>query len=679
MNTKPDTIAIVTQARRPKGVGRWARAGRVIVRDPWALLALVVLTIIVLAVIFAPLIAPADPDAQNSDGMLLPSMEHWLGTDDRGRDVLSRLLYGGRVSLGVSVSVVALAALVAVPLGLIAGYRRGKTDFVLMRLAEIGLAVPPLVLAIAVASILGAGAVNTTLALTIVFVPGLMRLVRGQSLAVSAETFVEASRAIGSSDWRILSTRILPSTASPLVVQATVMLSGALLAEAASSFLGLGTRPPTASWGNMLRSAYDAALFTNPWLVLIPGLAIAITVLAINKLGDTLRLALGLSRDVPHGSKRGLLGLTTVRRPKQATSGDATELTSAPRSPSKASPESSGPVLEIDDLTIELDGRTPTKVVEALNLTVGRGEIVGLVGESGAGKSVTAMVVMRLLAAPMVVTRGRVRVNGVDVLGKSRGEMRKLRGAEVAMIFQDPMTSLDPAFTVGHHLKEAIGSHERAGRAEVRRRSVELLELVGITDPERRLKAYPHELSGGMRQRVMIAIALSSRPQLLIADEPTTALDVTVQAQILDLLKSLVRELDMSMLIVSHDLGVIADVCDRVAVMYAGQLVEETEVFSLFASPQHPYTEGLLRSMPRLEQTSLRLRVIPGVVPSLTELPHGCRFAARCNYRVEACEAAPVPLEPRRDGGEVRCLRSAELTLAGADAIDELPTIPVGK
>lgn len=632
---------------------------RALTRDPSFTLAAVSLAFIVIVVVFAPLIAPMDPNLQIASGIEKPSGEHLLGTDDRGRDVLSRLIYGGRASLGISFAVVFLATLVSVPLGLIAGYRRGRFDFTLMRLAEVGLSIPPLVLALTVASVLGVGAVNTTLALTIVFVPGLMRLVRGQAMVVSSETFVEASRAIGTPGWRILLIRILPSTASPLIVQGTVMLSGALLAEAAVSFLGLGTRPPDASWGNMLRSAYDAALFTDSWLVVIPALAIAVTVLCINKVGDGLRQAFGLSRQVKR-DRRSRLGLTTTNHRSRAA---------RTKRPDASAGE---PALRIENLTVEMQGGdTPIKVVEGLSLTVGKGEIVGLVGESGAGKSVTAMAVLRLLASPpMRITQGAISVNGVDVLSRSRTDMRKLRGPEIAMIFQDPMTSLDPAFTIGHHLAEAIRNHEKASRRAVRLRAVELLELVGITEPARRLDNYPHELSGGMRQRMMIAIALSSRPRILIADEPTTALDVTIQAQILDLLKRLVRELEMSMLIVSHDLGVIADACDRVAVMYAGQLIEEADVFELFAHPQQPYTEGLLRSMPRLEQTTSRMRVIEGSVPSLSDIPAGCRFAARCDYRTPECEAGTIALRERSGGGWVRCRREGELVLVGTSSSD---------
>ena len=647
---------------------RWRSVLGSLIRDRWAALALVVLAIFILGAILAPWIAPADPDAQSSLVFGGPSWQHLLGTDDRGRDVLSRLIYGGRASLGVGAAVVLLAALVAVPLGLVAGYRRGKADFLLMRVAEVGLSVPPLVLALAVASVLGAGLVNTTVALTIVFIPTLMRLVRGQALAVSVETFVEASRVIGTPGWRILLTRVLPSVASTLFVQGTIMLGGALLAEASLSFLGLGTKPPNASWGGMLRGAYDAALFTEPWLVLIPGIAIAVTVVAINKVGDALREGLGVSRGVVRG-RRVRLGLTSVRRDRVS----ADDRAPSPKRGRPAGPNQR-PILEIRDLTVQLSDTTAAdpavKVVESVDITLRRGEILGLVGESGAGKSVTATAIMRLLSSPpLEVASGSILVDGVDVLKLSRAEMMKLRGPQIAMIFQDPMTSLDPAFTIGHHLAEAIRCHRKASRQVVHDRSVELLELVGITEPERRLRAYPHELSGGMRQRVMIAVALSCEPKLLIADEPTTALDVTVQAQILDLLKTLVAQLDMSLLIVTHDLGVIADVCDRVAVMYAGQIIEEAEVHTLFAHPQHPYTEGLLCSMPRLDQTTATMRAIPGVVPALTNLPVGCRFAARCGYAVDSCQTGPIKIENRAEGGVVRCGRAAELKLLGTSAV----------
>jgi len=323
-------------------------------------------------------------------------------------------------------------------------------------------------------------------------------------------------------------------------------------------------------------------------------------------------------------------------------------------------------LLQIDGLSVEFAGdQGPSRVVEQVSLAIRPGETVGLVGESGSGKTVTSLSVMRLVPSPPGrIVGGSIRFDGRDLLDLSFKGMRALRGNEISMIFQDPMTSLNPAYKIGTQLAAAQRRHRNVPRAQVRARSLELLDLVGIPAPDARLRQFPHQLSGGLRQRVMIAIALANEPRLLIADEPTTALDVTVQAQILDLLKRLQRELGMAILFVTHDLGVIADVCDRVAVMYAGQILEEASDEALFARPQHPYTEGLLGAMPQVGERKERLTVIRGRVPLPHEMPSGCRFAARCNYANDECRRAPVALVESR-GAVVRCARVGELVLQG--------------
>jgi peptide/nickel transport system permease protein len=538
-----------------------------------------------------------------------------------------------------------------------------------MRVADAGLSFPALVLAVAIAGILGpqeihvppyAGKYQLTLpgsvilALSIVFVFGLTRLVRGSTLAVREEPFIEASRASGSSTRRILAQRVLPNVRSPLLIAATFGISVLMIAEAGLAYLGLGLRPPAASWGAMLRNAYDRSLYRAPWQLLVPGLAIAITIFAFVTVGEALRDVLGLGRTgkVRRTERR---GITTVVRPDH---GDAATPVGA---------VSDAALLSIEHLSVEFvtDGRA-ARVVDDVALQIRPGETVGLVGESGSGKTVTALSVVRLVPSPPgQIVDGVIRFEGQNLLDSSFNQMRTLRGSKISMIFQDPMSSLDPTFTIGALLREAQRLHRDVSRQQARVRAIELLELVGIAAPEARLRQYPHQLSGGLRQRVMIAIALANQPQLLIADEPTTALDVTIQAQILDLLRSLQSEFGMAVLFVTHDLGVIADLCDRVAVMYAGQIVEEAPVHDLFARPQHPYTEGLLGAMPQVGRVGERLSVIPGQVPLPHEMPVGCRFRTRCGYAVDACEE-PVALRPR-EGAVVRCARADELELRGAE------------
>ncbi len=318
------------------------------------------------------------------------------------------------------------------------------------------------------------------------------------------------------------------------------------------------------------------------------------------------------------------------------------------------------PLIEIRDLRVTFradDGRT-THAVDAVDLAVARGATLGLVGESGCGKSVTSLAVMGLLPKQSAEVTGSIRFDGFDLLDIPDQVRRDLRGNRLAMIFQEPMTSLNPSLTVGDQIIESILRHRGGSRSAARKRAIELLRRVHIPSPERRIDEYPHKLSGGMRQRVMIAIALACDPRLLIADEPTTALDVTLQAQILDLMRELKADSGAAIILITHDLGVVAEVCDEVAVMYAGEVVERAGVDELFTTPQHPYTVGLLGSIPRLDQRTAHLATIEGMVPNMTALPEGCRFAARCPFVESACTTTPPPLAEVSTGHWSRCIRS---------------------
>jgi len=299
------------------------------------------------------------------------------------------------------------------------------------------------------------------------------------------------------------------------------------------------------------------------------------------------------------------------------------------------------------------------KAVDGVDFHIHRGEVVGLVGESGCGKSVTTLSVMRLIAYPGRVVTGQIRFDGVNLLRLPPAEMTRIRGSRISMIFQQPTSCLNPVFNVGYQLAEVLAIHQALGSKTGRARAVELLRLVGIPDPERRIKSFPHELSGGMAQRVMIAMALACSPELLIADEPTTALDVTIQAQILELMRNIQTKMNTAIILITHDLGVVAEMCSRVAVMYAGQIVEETDVRSLFRNPMHPYTQGLIGSVPVLGLVKDELDVIPGNVPNLINLPPGCRFAPRCRAcverRLEVCLHQIPDLKETSPGHQVRC------------------------
>lgn len=325
-------------------------------------------------------------------------------------------------------------------------------------------------------------------------------------------------------------------------------------------------------------------------------------------------------------------------------------------------------VLEVRDLEVQFatDHGWAT-VVEGVSFDVPRGGTVGLVGESGSGKSVTSLAVMGLIPQPPGrISGGQILLEGRDLVGLSEKELSSLRGNAMSMVFQEPMSSLNPAYTVGDQIAETVRRHRGVTRREGRQRAIDMLDLVGIPNARRRVSSYPHEFSGGMRQRVMIAMALACEPSLLIADEPTTALDVTIQAQILDLLKQMQSELGMAILFITHDLGVVADICDEVMVMYAGQIVERSEIYGLYSTPRHPYSEGLLSSMPQVGGDNQELVSIPGTTPAPWAMPSGCRFHPRCSYVADACRNEEPQLLQLGQGRTSRCLRVEELTLRGS-------------
>jgi oligopeptide/dipeptide ABC transporter ATP-binding protein len=323
--------------------------------------------------------------------------------------------------------------------------------------------------------------------------------------------------------------------------------------------------------------------------------------------------------------------------------------------------ESKQHLLEVRELRTQFPTRSGlVRAVDGVSFNLDRGELLGLVGESGCGKSMTALSIMRLVAPPGKIVSGEVIFDGKDLLKLSDAEMRQMRGDDIAMIFQDPMTSLNPVFTVGEQIAEALRLHRKLSRSDARAATIDAMREVAIPDPARRVNDYPHQLSGGMRQRVMIAMALACNPKLLIADEPTTALDVTIQAQILELLDELRQQRELAVLLITHDLGVVAEVADRVAVMYTGRIVEESDVDELFERPKHPYTEGLLRSVPKLTTAEVakkvRLETIEGTVPSPTDLPPGCHFAPRCSHRMPRCTQEEIPLYELERDVKVRCV-----------------------
>ncbi|MEJ1160622.1 dipeptide/oligopeptide/nickel ABC transporter permease/ATP-binding protein [Prosthecomicrobium sp. N25] len=604
-------------------------------RFPWvAALLLVLLIGLALAAPYLPLQNPVRMSVPKR--MAPPSWDFPLGNDEFGRDVLSRIVWGARASLLVAFASAAIASVVGTALGVLGGYLRGTTEFMALRFVDVLLCFPPLLLALLVVTLLGPGVGTLIPVLALVFIPGFTRVAYAGVLSVRSHEYVEAVRALGAGPGRIMWRTVLPNIGGPILVQFSLVTATAVVLESGLSFLGLGVVPPAPSWGLMIGSA-RATMTQQPLLLLWPCLALTLTILIMNALCDGLRDLFD-----PHPEPASLWGRLTGLRP-------ATD----PAAPAPA-------LLDIRDLTLEIPAADYTiRPVRDLSLHVARGETLAIVGESGSGKSLTGLAVMGLLPAVVRPAAGSIRFDGRELLDLDEAALADLRGRSVAMIFQDPMSSLNPVHRVGDQIAEAILAHGRLGRGAAMRKAVDLMASVGIPDPETRARAFPHELSGGMRQRVMIAMAIANDPVLLIADEPTTALDVTIQAQVLELLADLKTRLDLAMIFVSHSLPVVASIADRVVVLYAGELVEEGPTAAVFARPRHPYTAALLASAP--DDSGRAPKPIEGTVPAPNEIPPGCVFAPRCALRVAACEASRPALESPAEGRVTRCLRWRDL------------------
>jgi peptide/nickel transport system permease protein len=531
----------------------------------------------------------ADPTAIEMPGAFAgPSPSHWLGQDQYGRDVLSRLVWGARTSFAVALSSATIAVLAGTALGLTAAYYRGLVELVTVRPMDILLCFPPLLLALLVVTLLGPGTDTLVAVLALVFLPNFARVAYGTALSVRERDFVTAMQAIGASPVRIILRTLLPNIAGPLLVQFSLVIGAAIILEAGLSFLGLGAVPPTASWGLMIGDA-RATMLQHPLLMIWPCLALSLTILGVNIVCDGLR-----DRIDPHPIAESLFGRKPAASRGAAPSDD---------------------LLSIDNLSVSIG---ETALVKSVSLAVRPGEVLALVGASGSGKSLTSLAVMGLLSDRLDAS-GRISMTGQDVLSSTESQLRRLRGRDVAMIFQDPASGLNPAQRVGRQIGDAIRAHQRLSARAVRTRVLALMAMVEIPDPERRIHAYPHQLSGGMRQRIMIAMAIANRPRLLIADEPTTALDVTVQAQILATLARLKQETGMGILFVTHSLGVVAQFADRVAVMKDGEIVEAGAVREVLDAPAHPYTRLLIRNAPEnLEPLGKPLRPQIDLLPEVS-------------------------------------------------------------
>ncbi|MGW0733819.1 dipeptide/oligopeptide/nickel ABC transporter permease/ATP-binding protein [Streptomyces sp. NPDC002851] len=629
--------------------------------------AVAVLGVIVLVALLAPLLAPHDPldQATMADGTGHPSGAHWLGQDSLGRDILSRLMYGARLSLLIGLGATVLGLAAGALLGAIAATSRKAVDEGVMRCLDVVMAFPGIALAAVLVAVFGGGIPVLICAIAFLYTPPIARVVRANVLDQYGEDYVTAERVIGARTPHIVLKHVAVNCAAPILVFCTVQVAEAIVFEASLSFIGAGVRPPDPSWGSVIADGKNMVQIGGWWATVFPGLIMLITVLSLNVLSEGVSdaWAAPAARAVPASTAKKAYRQDELEAPVTGT-GEVVPLPgltdAAARLRARARPLPEGPpVLQVTDLAIGFaDRHRGTDIVDGISFDVRPGEVLGLVGESGCGKSLTALTVMGLQPKEARI-RGSVAFDGRELTGLPMRSRRALLGHDMAMIYQDALSSLNPAMTIRAQLKQVV---RRGGH----RTPAELLELVGL-DPDRTLRSYPHELSGGQRQRVLIAMALSRSPKLIVADEPTTALDVTVQAQVIELLLRLREELDFALILVSHDLALVADVTDRVVVMYGGQIVETGITADLVAAPAHHYTRGLLGSVLSLESAAQRLTQIRGVVPSPADFPPGCRFADRCPQASEVCRTTTPELTGAGRTHSAACHHPAtDLTVAAS-------------
>lgn len=627
---------------------RWMALGA-IYRQPKGAIGLTLVICYALLALFGPLVVPIDPMAQDFSATLQgPTMQHWFGTDQLGRDVFSRILTGARTSIGIGIGGVLLAFVIGVPLGVLSAWKGGWIDSLVMRAMDVLLSFPDIIFALAVVAIFGASTQNIIIAVGLISVPVFARSTRAITQSTLAEPYIEGSVSLGCPPLRVVLRHVMPNISGPLLTLSSLLFASTLLSASGLGFLGLGVQPPDPEWGTMLGEA-RSYIRSNPLLLAFPGVFLAVSALAFNLLGEALRTIYDpLAKRIPARPSllKHLLGKTKTVMPPLKT------------------PQTLSHAVEVKGLRIAY--RTPKgllDVVRGVDLVLERGKTLAIVGESGSGKSTLLRVIGTLVNPGEVsIVEGQVKIDGQSTQGLPTGEIRRLRREKIGIVFQDAASALNPVMTLGAQLGEAVSLVEKLSREKLRQRCIELLTDVEISDPQRRLGMYPHQLSGGMKQRIVIAIALAQNPTVLLADEPTSALDVTIQQQLLLLLRKIQQRRGMAILLVTHDLNLVARYADSVAIMYAGRLVETGAVETVFRQPLHPYSQALRACTPHAgENGAQRLTTISGEPPSIGPLAEGCAFRSRCqrSHGRSACAEA-VPEARLLQARQVACVFAEE-------------------
>ena len=609
-------------------------------------ISLVVLILIVMIAVLANILAPHDPYAIFT-ARQAPDAQFLFGTDDKGRDVLSRMMYGARYSLIIGLGATAFALICGSIIGAVAAVSRKWVSEVIMRVLDVVMSFPGIALAATFVIAFGSSVPSLIFAIGFLYIPQIARIVRANVVSEYNQDYVRAVVVSGARAPWILVKHVIRNCIAPVMVFTIVLVADAIVFEASLSFISAGIPEPTPTWGNILSDARGGVLAGRWWQALFPGLAIMITVLCLNILSEGITDAMAAAPKAPVKAADDALAANReadkmVADPtlayaaqaemleKRLAQLQAVEKTRTDRFEARTDVP---PILEVKDLCIKFPRHGDVNVVDHVSFVVRPRQTMGLVGESGCGKSITSLTIMGLLDPKATVT-GEVLYDGQNLLAMSQHQMNALRGREIAMIYQDALSSLNPSMLIKSQMKQLT---KRGGT----RSAEELLELVGL-DPKRTLGSYPHELSGGQRQRVLIAMALTRDPKLIIADEPTTALDVTVQKQVIDLLNKLQKELGFAMVFVSHDLALVAEVANSITVMYAGQVVEQGPVTDILCHPVHEYTRGLLGSVLSIEAGGARLHQVPGSVPSPKDFPEGDRFTPRSSHPDKVSQLRPV-------------------------------------